>query len=213
MCNKAAPVCKAGVLTRLNGLIKGIIVNHFCGCLAVKACPTLWPLAFASQLCSLHPPAGPVRWIQANKLLDHPDGNSGWGNRLKQGWSIVCCNSVCGWSHFVSLEAVSSSWLQADMKGKKIILCVFHWSHFTSTYNLFRGKKKKATAAVPFVSPLSHQKHSGKEANWNKETTGTNHRKKYKSADLIRLPCLSLTKWVYSLPPEQEGAPAGISLI
>lgn len=116
-----------------------------------------------------------VHWIQANKLLDHPDGYGGWGNRLKT--RLVHC-LLCVWqnvwSHFVSLEAVSSSWLQADMKWKKkTIPCSFPWSHFTSTYNLFRGKKKKATAAAPFVSPLLHQKHSGKEANWNKETTGT----------------------------------------
>lgn len=121
-----------------------------------------------------------VRWIQANKLLDHPDGSGGWGNRLKTR-PVHCLLQRCVWqhvwSHFVSAEAVSSSWLQADMKWKKRIPCAFPWSHFTRTYNLFRGKKKKAAAAAPFVSPLLHQKHSGKEANWNKETTGTNTEK------------------------------------
>lgn len=126
----------------------------------------------------------PARWlvhgIRANKPLDHPDGYGGWGNRLKTRL-VHCLLKLCVWqdvwSHFVSLEAVSSSWLQADMKWKKTIPCTFPWSHFRSTYNLFRGKKKKATAAAPFVSPVLHQKHSGKEVNWNKETTGSNTEK------------------------------------
>lgn len=121
-----------------------------------------------------------VHWIQANKLLDHPDGYSGWGIRLKT--RLVHCQlQLCVWrdvcSHFVSPEAISSSWLQADMKWKKTIPCAFPWSHFTSTYNLFRGKKKKATAAAPFVSPSSPSEALRKGSKLEQRGNGDQHRK------------------------------------
>lgn len=40
MRNKSTLICVAGLLTRLNGLIKGITVNHPGGWLADEARPT-----------------------------------------------------------------------------------------------------------------------------------------------------------------------------
>lgn len=73
------------------------------------------------------------------------------------------------------------------------------------------GRRRKLLLLLLLFPPILHQKYSGKEANWNKETTGTNTENK--SADLIRLLCLSLTKWVLSLPPRQEGAPTATTSI
>jgi len=115
MRNKAAPVDRAGVLTHLNALIKGITVNHLCGCLAFKPCPMLWPLPLPVN-CT--PSAGPLCWIQANKLLDHPDGHSGWGgNRLKHGWFIVTPNYVCG----ETSEVILSPWEPSQAYGYRLI--------------------------------------------------------------------------------------------
>lgn len=158
-----------------------------------------------------------VHWIQANKLLDHPDGYGGWGNRLKT--RLVHC-LLCVWqnvwSHFVSLEAVSSSWLQADMKWKKrqfhaVFLEVISQALIIS----LEGRRRKLPLLLLLLFPLFSIRNI-----LERKQTGTKRqqgpRQKNKAADLIRLLCLSLTKWVLSLPPRREGTPvleAGILLI
>lgn len=119
------------------------------------------------------------------------------GTGLKLDCSIVC--SVCG----KMSEAILSHWKPSQAHGcrliwseKKTIPCGFPWSHFTSTYNLFRGKKKKATAAHPFVPPPSIRSILERKQTGTKRQQGP--RQENKAADLIRLLCLSFTKWVLS---------------
>lgn len=166
------------------------------------------PTLFTTAACWL------VHWIQANKLLDNPDGYGGRGIRLKTRL-VHCLLQLCVWqdvwSHFVSLEAVSSSWLQADMKWKKTIPCAFPWSNFTSTYSIIslEGRRRKILLLL-LLFPLFPIR-----STLESKQTGTKRQRgptqKNKSADLIRFLCLSLTKWVYSLPPRQEGAPTATS--
>lgn len=104
----------------------------------------------------------------------------------------------------LSPRKLSCSWLQADMKRRKTIPCVFPWSHFTSPYNLFRGKRRKLLLLL-FLFPLFPIR-----STVDRKQTATKRQQgptqKNKSADLISLLCLSFTKWVQYLPPRQKRA-------
>lgn len=75
-----------GLLTCFNGLIKQITVNHRSGWQKPSNNVTFnlcQPTVLTKQAHWL------VHWIQANKLLDNPDGFGGLGNKLKT-WLAHC---------------------------------------------------------------------------------------------------------------------------
>lgn len=65
------------------------------------------------------------------------------------------------------------------------------------------GRRRKLLSLLPLFPPLLHQKHVGKEANWNKDTLGTKTEGN-KAADLIRSRCMSLAEPPFYPPPASE---------
>lgn len=137
------------------------------------------------------------------------------GTGLKQGCSIVC--SVCG----KMSEAILSPWKPSQAYGCRLI-----WSEKRQFHAVFlevisqaliislEGKGRKLLLLLLLFPLVSIRSILERKQTGTKRQQGP--RQKNKAADLIRLLCLSLTKWVLSLPPRQEGTPtleAGISLI
>lgn len=138
------------------------------------------------------------------------------GTGLKQDWSIVC--SVCG----KMSEAILSPWKPSQAHGCRLI-----WSGKKRQFHAvflevisqaliisLEGRRRKLLLLLLLFPLFSIRNILERKQTGTKRQQGP--RQKNKAADLIRLLCLSLTKWVLSLPRRQEGTPileAGILLI
>lgn len=136
------------------------------------------------------------------------------GTGLKQGRSIVCCNAVCG----NMSEAILSPRKPSQAHGCRLI-----WSEKREFHALFlevishaliislEGRRRKLLLLLLLFPLFSIRSILERKQTGTKRQQGPTQ--KNKSADLIRLLCLSLTKRALSLPPRQEGAPTATTSV